>query len=66
MQKQTEMVEEILKEAALLRHHRHANILYTIGVSWPFDALPVVVLPLMAHGDLRSFLCGSQVCINHY
>nr|XP_033812935.1 tyrosine-protein kinase receptor UFO-like isoform X2 [Geotrypetes seraphini] len=54
-----------LHEAALMRDFSHPNVLQLLGIS--FDPvgeektpLPMVILPFMKHGDLRSFLLATR------
>lgn len=49
-------LEQFLSEAVVLRGHDCINIMSTIGVCFPDNSLPVIVLPYMANGDLKSFL----------
>ena len=49
-----EMVELFLREAVIMQNFTHENILSLIGISEDNDGSPLVLLPYMARGDLRS------------
>uniref|UniRef100_A0A5S6R191 Protein kinase domain-containing protein n=1 Tax=Trichuris muris TaxID=70415 RepID=A0A5S6R191_TRIMR len=53
-------VETFWREAALMRQFDHANLLNVIAVSWTHSGLPVMVLPFMDLGDLRTFVCDIK------
>ncbi|XP_038643475.1 putative neurotrophin receptor LTRK 1 isoform X2 [Scyliorhinus canicula] len=58
-------LESFLREAELMQGFDHPNVLRLIGVSFelcPQDQLPMpmVILPFMPHGDLRSFLLNAR------
>ncbi|KAJ1106099.1 hypothetical protein NDU88_003502 [Pleurodeles waltl] len=61
----TEEMGSFLSEAALMKSFDHQNVLQLLGVSFR-DAceqrfpMPMLVLPFMRHGDLRSFLLVTQ------
>ena len=55
-------VEGFLSEAVKLQGMEHANLLTVLGVVIE-DNKPYMVLPLMDHGDMKSFLAQpEQVC----
>ena len=56
-----EMITELetrkfLEEGTLMMFFKHANILPLIGVVYEDCLPPMVILPYMAHGDLKSFI----------
>ena len=52
-----EQVEEFMSESAIMLDFDHPNVLKLLGVCFDTeDNLPVIVLPLMANGDLKSYL----------
>uniref|UniRef100_UPI00398F59A7 tyrosine-protein kinase receptor TYRO3 isoform X2 n=1 Tax=Pristiophorus japonicus TaxID=55135 RepID=UPI00398F59A7 len=62
----SEDIEEFLREAACMKEFDHPNVIKVIGVSLqsrPHRRLPVpmVLLPFMKHGDLRTYLVLSRL-----
>ncbi|XP_067831699.1 tyrosine-protein kinase Mer-like [Heptranchias perlo] len=58
-------LESFLREAELMQGFDHPNVLRLIGVSFEVCSeeqvpMPMVILPFMPHGDLRSFLLNSR------
>ncbi|KAF6034527.1 MST1R [Bugula neritina] len=51
-----EIIISFLKEAMLMSNFKHANVLSLIGVVYAESGMPIVVLPFMQHGDIRSLL----------
>ncbi|XP_055958197.1 hepatocyte growth factor receptor-like [Patella vulgata] len=45
-----------LQEALLMKDFHHENVLELIGICLGLDAMPLVILPLMEHGDLLSYI----------
>ena len=46
-----------MSESAIMLDFDHPNVLKLLGVCFDTeDNLPVIVLPLMANGDLKSYL----------
>jgi len=39
-----------------MSNFKHANVIGLIGVVYPESGMPIVVLPFMQHGDIRSLL----------
>ena len=57
-----EDIKEFVESALLVKDLRHENILPIIGVAFPPPkGLPLVVFPLMAHGDLKSLLLKPEM-----
>ena len=48
--------KKFLEEETLMMFFKHANILPLIGVVYEDCLPPMVILPYMAHGDLKSFI----------
>ena len=56
-----EQVEEFVSESAIMLDFDHPNVLKLLGVCFDTeDRLPLIVLPLMANGDLKSFLIRKR------
>uniref|UniRef100_H3AD07 Protein kinase domain-containing protein n=1 Tax=Latimeria chalumnae TaxID=7897 RepID=H3AD07_LATCH len=58
-------LESFLKEAELMRNFDHPNVLRLLGISFESSLkqqipTPMVILPFMKHGDLRSFLLATR------
>ena len=54
-------VEDFIAESAIMLDFHHPNVLSLVGVIFDTtDHLPVIVLPFMAHGDLRSYLRSKR------
>ena len=48
-------VGAFLEEAAVMKDFDHENVLRLIGVAIK-ESQPLVILPFMAHGDLKSYI----------
>lgn len=56
-----DQLEDFLLEAATMVNFNHPNVLKLEGVCFDTeDGLPLIILPLMIHGDLKSFLAGKR------
>ena len=55
----TDEVLSFLREATLMREFDHPNVLTLIGVAIQ-DNLPLVVLPFMEYGDLKSYVSDQK------
>ena len=65
---ETEVVELFLREAVMMKDFRHPHVLSLIGISVESEGSPMVVLPYMAHGDLRRYIqdpdrVNFQLCL---
>lgn len=49
-------VEQFLEEGMLMVNLKHVNILSLIGVAYEKGSFPMVVVPFMANGDLKTFI----------
>lgn len=49
-------IEKFLEEAVIMEDFSHPNVLKTLAVCIPLSEKPRVVLPFMAHGDLKSLI----------
>ena len=53
--------EEFLKECITAKRFNHPNIMSLIGVSMiPEEGTPLMVLPYMHHGDVKSFVKSKR------
>ncbi|XP_043100407.1 tyrosine-protein kinase receptor TYRO3 isoform X2 [Puntigrus tetrazona] len=60
-----EDLESFLKEAEIMKHFHHVNVVKLLGVALEPDPgssfhVPLVILPFMKHGDLHSFLRATR------
>ncbi|XP_016305629.1 ephrin type-A receptor 5 [Sinocyclocheilus anshuiensis] len=60
-----EDLESFLKEAEIMKHFDHVNVVKLLGVALervPESSIhvPLVILPFMEHGDLHSFLKATR------
>ena len=54
-------VEEFITECNITKKFNHPNVLSIIGVSHtPEESVPLMVLPYMHHGDVKSFLTSRR------
>ena len=64
------IVEEFIAECNVTRKFNHPNVLSIIGVGiTPEEGIPLMVLPYMLHGDVKSFLTsrrGVRIKITEY
>ena len=52
-----EQVEEFVSESAIMLDFDHPNVLSLLGVCLDTEQhLPLIILPYMANGDLKSYL----------
>ncbi|RUS73067.1 hypothetical protein EGW08_019164, partial [Elysia chlorotica] len=49
-------LQSFLQEALRMKDFNHPNVLALIGVCLNLDAMPLVVLPFMKHGDLLTYI----------
>ncbi|KAM3591159.1 uncharacterized protein V6R79_023647 [Siganus canaliculatus] len=60
-----EDLHDFLKEAEIMQHFDHENVVKLLGVTLQHDQdspvpVPLVILPYMKHRDLRRFLIGTR------
>ncbi|XP_041925461.1 tyrosine-protein kinase receptor TYRO3 isoform X1 [Alosa sapidissima] len=60
-----EDLETFLKEAEIMRHFDHENVVSLLGVTLEHNQdssipVPLVILPFLRHGDLRRFLIATR------
>ena len=54
-------IEDFIAESAIMLDFNHPNVLRLVGVCFDAeDKLPLIVLPYMANGDLRSYLKSKR------
>ena len=62
--------EEFIKECNIANKFDHPNVLSLIGVTvTPEEAIPLMVMPYMHHGDVKSFVKskrGGDVKVESY
>ena len=51
---------KFLEEAMLMKDFDHPNVLGLLGLTFDPSGSPLVVLPFMEHGDLKSFLLKDE------
>lgn len=49
-------VTSFLKEATLMKDFDHPNVLSLVGIVYDQESMPMVVLPFMEHGDVKSLI----------
>lgn len=49
-------LNSFLQEALIMKDFHHPNVLTLIGICLNLDAMPLVVLPFMPHGDLLTYI----------
>ena len=53
--------EDFIQECNIAKKFDHPNVLSLIGVSIiPEEAVPLMVMPFMHHGDVRSFIKSKR------
>ena len=56
-----EEIQEFISEAVVMLDFDHPNVMNLLGVCFDTDDhLPVIILPYMANGDLKSFLISKR------
>ncbi|XP_072025627.1 uncharacterized protein [Amphiura filiformis] len=55
---------KFLEEGLLMKKFIHPNIMALIGLAFDLKNNPVIVLPLMIHGDLKSYLRKETTIVN--
>lgn len=49
-------IELFLKEPEIVRHLQHTNVLGVLGVTFERSGGPLIIVPFMSNGDLRSYI----------
>ena len=58
-------MDDFIAESALMLDFHHPNAMGLLGVCFDTeDNLPVIVLPFMVNGDLRSYLQSKRAVVN--
>ena len=53
--------EDFIKECNIAKNFDHPNVLSLIGVCIiPEEAMPLMVMPYMHHGDVKSFVKSKR------
>lgn len=61
VQPSPEELTEFVSESAIMLGFNHPNVLKLLGVCFDTDDnLPLIILPFMENGDLRSFLASKR------
>ena len=47
---------KFLEEGLLMKNFDHPNVLGLLGLTFDSEGQPLIVLPFMANGDLKSFV----------
>ena len=59
-------MSEFMSESIVMMAFDHPNVLKLLGVCLDTaDNLPILILPYMANGDLKSFLVDSRSTVNN-
>ena len=58
---ENDMVELFLREALMMRGFDHPHVLRLIGITMDTDRSPLVVMPFMEHGDLRTYISSPDM-----
>ncbi|XP_033647397.1 hepatocyte growth factor receptor-like [Asterias rubens] len=58
-------VIKFLQEGLLMKNFDHPNVLGLIGLTFNPDGQPVVVLPFMPNGDLKSYVVKNKQELTH-
>ncbi|XP_062617696.1 hepatocyte growth factor receptor-like [Saccostrea cucullata] len=49
-------ISQFIDEALRMKDFHHPNVLTLIGICFNYDAMPLVILPYMEHGDLLTYI----------
>lgn len=55
-------IEQFIQEAMIMKDFDHPNVLTLIGLCFPDNGSPLVVIPFMANGDLRNYILNELNC----
>ena len=58
-----ETLEAFLKEGMLMKDFNHQNVLSLIGVAFADHGLPMIILPYMGNGNLKTYISNPQVMV---
>lgn len=59
------MMEAFLKEGIVMKNFNHPHVLSLLGLCLGYKKEPMVILPFMANGDLRSYIkVKNRVCMD--
>jgi len=58
------VIEKFLQEGIVMKNFNHPHVLSLIGLCLGYKKEPMVILPFMANGDLRTYVKDqSKVCM---
>ncbi|XP_038066431.1 plexin-A4-like [Patiria miniata] len=58
-------VVQFLKEGLSMKSFNHPNVLKLLGLTFDRSGQPLIVIPFMANGDLKSFLVKQKQNLTH-
>ncbi|XP_038066433.1 hepatocyte growth factor receptor-like [Patiria miniata] len=58
-------VVQFLKEGLSMKSFNHPNVLKLLGLTFDRSGQPLIVIPFMANGDLKSFLVKQKQNLSH-
>ena len=54
-------MQNFLAECVLMKEIEHPNVLNLLGICFNIeDSVPYIILPFMANGDLKTYLCNKR------
>ena len=56
----TSAMESFLKEGLVMKNFSHPHVLQLMGIAFDSNGHPMMVLPFMAKGDLRSYVKNKE------
>ena len=58
-------LEDFLREGLIMRDFTHQNVLSLIGVAVADHGMPMIVLPFMSNGSLKSYVMKPKVQVSY-
>lgn len=59
----SETVEAFLEEGLIMKDFSHRNVLTLLGVAIGQGGLPMIVLPFMQHGNLKTYISNPTLMV---
>lgn len=59
-----DVIEAFLREGMIMREFRHENVLTLIGVAMGRNGLPMIVLPHMGNGNLKTYIANPTLQVS--